>query len=102
MNNIDALKGLSGSSPIQPKKDITKVQDSNAPSFKDTLTHFMSDVNNLQNEADTSIEKMVAGEITDVHQVMNSVEEAKTAFNMMMQIRNKVMTAYDEVMRMRL
>jgi flagellar hook-basal body complex protein FliE len=45
---------------------------------------------------------MVAGEITDVHQVMNSVQEAKLAFNMMMEIRNKVMEAYQEVMRMRL
>jgi flagellar hook-basal body complex protein FliE len=45
---------------------------------------------------------MAAGEITDVHQVMTAVEEASTAFNMMMEIRNKVMDAYQEVLRMRL
>jgi flagellar hook-basal body complex protein FliE len=45
---------------------------------------------------------MAAGQITDVHQVMESVEEANTAFNMMMEIRNKVMDAYQEVMRIRL
>ena len=104
MNNIDALKGLGNTSPIRPnnnkKPSIDKSSD--VPSFKETLTNFMSDVNSMQNKADESIEKMMTGEITDVHQVMNSVEEAKTAFNMMMQIRNKVMNAYDEVMRMRL
>jgi flagellar hook-basal body complex protein FliE len=72
------------------------------PSFKDTLSTFMKDVNSMQVKADQSIQKMAAGEITDVHQVMNAVEEANTAFNMMMEIRNKVMDAYQEVLRMRL
>ncbi len=71
-------------------------------SFKDTLNNFLSDVNEMQKKADQSIEKMVAGEITDVHQVMTSVEEASTAFNMMMELRNKVMDAYQEIMRIRL
>jgi flagellar hook-basal body complex protein FliE len=62
----------------------------------------MSDVNEMQLKADESIKKMVSGEINDVHQVMSSVEEANTAFNMMMEIRNKVLDAYQEVMRIRL
>jgi flagellar hook-basal body complex protein FliE len=74
----------------------------NAPSFKDTLNGFLSDVNSMQVKADESINRMAAGEITDVHQVMTAVEEANTAFNMMMEIRNKVMDAYQEVERMRL
>jgi flagellar hook-basal body complex protein FliE len=72
------------------------------PSFKETLNSFLQDVNGLQNKADESIKKMAAGEINDVHQVMESVEEANVAFNMMMEIRNKVMDAYQEVMRLRL
>ena len=72
------------------------------PSFKDTLSNFLNDVNSLQAKADVSIQKMASGEITDVHQVMESVEEANTAFNMMMEIRNKVMDAYNEVMQIRL
>ena len=43
---------------------------------------------------------MVAGEITDVHQVMMAVEEANLAFNLMMEIRGKVIDAYQEMMRM--
>ncbi|MBD3321483.1 MAG: flagellar hook-basal body complex protein FliE [Chitinivibrionales bacterium] len=72
------------------------------PSFKDTLKGVMKDVNDMQVKADKSIEKMVAGEITDVHQVMTAVQEANVAFNTMMEIRNKVMDAYQELMRMRL
>jgi flagellar hook-basal body complex protein FliE len=73
-----------------------------APSFKETLNSFLNDVNGLQKKADESIKKMAAGEINDVHQVMSSVEEANVAFNMMMEIRNKVLDAYQEVMRIRL
>ena len=72
------------------------------PSFKETMKSFLEDVNGLQQKADESIQKMAAGEINDVHQVMASVEEANVAFNMMMEIRNKVMDAYQEVMRIRL
>jgi flagellar hook-basal body complex protein FliE len=72
------------------------------PSFTETLQGFLKDVNSMQVKADESIEKMAAGEITDVHQVMSTVEEANVAFNMMMEIRNKVMDAYQEVMRIRL
>ena len=101
MNNIDAMRGLGGISPLDKAKPTLKTEQS-GPSFKDTLNGFMTDVNSMQNQADESIQKMAAGETSDVHQVMTSVEEAKTAFNMMMEIRNKVMDAYDEVMRMRL
>ncbi len=72
------------------------------PSFKKTLEGYLDEVNKMQSKADVSIEKMAAGEITDVHQVMNTVQEANLAFNMMMEIRNKVMDAYQEIMRMRL
>jgi flagellar hook-basal body complex protein FliE len=92
VQDADALAGLKGAAGV-PK---------DGPSFKDTLSSFLNDVNGLQKQADESIKKMAAGEITDVHQVMESVEEAGVAFNMMMEIRNKVLEAYQEVMRIRL
>ncbi|HOX50100.1 MAG TPA: flagellar hook-basal body complex protein FliE, partial [Fibrobacteria bacterium] len=58
------------------------------------------DVNSMQNEADASIEKFVAGEVKDVHQVMAAVSEARTSFNLMLEIRNKTLEAYQELMRM--
>ena len=85
-----------------PEKVSAQQPQKSGPSFKDTLQGFLSDVNTMQVKADESIEKMAAGEITDVHQVMSTVEEANVAFNMMMEIRNKVMDAYQEVMRIRL
>jgi flagellar hook-basal body complex protein FliE len=101
MDQINSI-GSIGSGLSTDKTSKTQDTQKNVPSFKDTLSSFMQDVNSMQNKADESIKKMAAGEITDVHQVMTAVEEASTAFNMMMEIRNKVMDAYQEVLRMRL
>jgi flagellar hook-basal body complex protein FliE len=79
----------------------TQPNDPNAPSFEDTLKGFLKDVNTMQHTADQSIQKMVAGEIKDVHQVMLAAGEAKVAFNMMLEIRNKTMEAYQELIKMR-
>ena len=84
----------------EPGKVKTVLNPVNVPSFSDTLKGFIKDVNSMQNHADKSIEKMVAGEITDVHQVMVAVEEANTAFSLMMELRNKMMDAYQEIKRM--
>jgi len=102
MGNIDAIRGIGSVGSTGSARGIQKPGETTGPNFKETLSGFLKDVNSMQNQADVSIQKMAAGEITDVHQVMNAAEEAKTAFNMMMEMRNKVMTAYEEVMRMRL
>jgi flagellar hook-basal body complex protein FliE len=101
------MEQINSIGPLQNKIEKSsqpsiQTQKTGVPSFKETLKTFMKDVNEMQLKADESINKMVAGEITDVHQVMTAVEEASTAFNMMMEIRNKVMDAYQEILRMRL
>ena len=101
MDDINSIGRVQG--PGAPRKGAkAQPAKANQPSFKETLNGFMKEVNQMQSKADESIKKMAAGEINDVHQVMNSVQEANLAFNMMMEIRNKVLDAYQEVMRMRL
>jgi len=100
------MEGINSIGPVQgggfPQKITGPAQQKGGASFKDTLNGFLKDVNQMQQKADQSIQKMMAGEITDVHQVMSTVEEANVAFNMMMEIRGKVMDAYQEIMRIRL
>jgi len=69
-------------------------------SFKDMLAGALAEVRNLQVEADNTIKKLAAGEITDVTEAMVAVEKADLAFQTMMTVRNKVVTAYEEIMRM--
>jgi flagellar hook-basal body complex protein FliE len=74
------------------------VKESSA-SFNDALSTAMADVNSLQNEAGKAIDKMVTGEASDLHEVMVAVEKARTSFDLLMEIRNKTLEAYREIMR---
>src|SRR5262245_11824634 len=67
--------------------------------FSDMLKQTLGEVNQLQNQAGQSIQRLATGEVHDVHQVMIGAEEASVAFELMMEIRNKLMDAYQEVMR---
>jgi len=94
---------VSGVGPrsIGPKPPVApSIRGGEKPSFKDLLVNSISEVQRLQTQADQSIRGLVSGEITDVSQVLVAVEKADIAFATMMQIRNKIVEAYQEVIRM--
>ena len=67
--------------------------------FKGILENFLKEVNSLQSDTDKSIKKFVNGEPVDIHQVMIAAQEAHISFQLMLEIRNKLLAAYQEVMR---
>lgn len=69
-------------------------------SFKDVLASAVTEVQKLQNEADTAIKDLVSGEVKDVTQAMVAIEKADVSFQTMMAVRNKIVAAYEEVLRM--
>lgn len=69
-------------------------------SFKDVLSEALNKVNDLQNTAENMRTKLATGEVNDIHSVMIASEKASLAFQLTAQIRNKLVDAYQEVMRM--
>ena len=69
-------------------------------SFGSTLNNVINEVNKLQSEADQSVNSLVSGKNSDIHKTMIAMEKADISFRLMMQIRNKAIEAYQEVMRM--
>jgi flagellar hook-basal body complex protein FliE len=69
-------------------------------SFSDFLMNSVKDVNDLQLKANESMEKLATGNKADIHETLIAVEKAEIAFKAMNQIRQKVIEAYKEVMRM--
>ncbi len=69
-------------------------------SFVDVLKDSISKVNTLQGEASNAIEGLVKGETKNIHETMIAIEKASVSFNMMIQVRNKLLSAYEEIMRM--
>ncbi len=86
-------------SPLQMRTPQPRASEGGA-SFKAVLADAVTEVQRLQNEADKTIKQLVAGEITDVAEAMLAVERADVAFQTMMTVRNKVVAAYEEIMRM--
>ncbi|MFQ5671645.1 MAG: flagellar hook-basal body complex protein FliE [Nitrospinales bacterium] len=69
-------------------------------SFTDTLAESLNRVNEIQQDADKAIEKLVSGKTQNIHETMLAVGKADMAFRMTMQVRNKIVEAYQEVLRM--
>ena len=76
-----------------------KVQEG-SQTFSETLHDYLNDVNGMIQEAGDTVERMARGEIDDVHQVMIAVEKASIGLEMVVEIRNKLLESYRELMRM--
>ncbi|MEW6326858.1 MAG: flagellar hook-basal body complex protein FliE [Thermodesulfobacteriota bacterium] len=78
-------------------RDIKKASGA---SFGDQLKKYLSEVNELQQVADKKVEELASGQNANLHETLVTMEKANISFRMMMQIRNKIISAYEEVMRM--
>jgi flagellar hook-basal body complex protein FliE len=70
--------------------------------FGDYLLDSIQEANRLQHSADAAIQDLAAGKEDDVAGVMTAVEKADIAFRSLMQVRNKLVDAYEEIMRLRI
>ena len=75
-------------------------EESTSRSFLETLQDSIQQVNKLQDQADKAISDLITGEDTDVARTMIAVQKANLSFQMMAQVRNKIVQAYQDVMRM--
>ncbi len=69
-------------------------------SFFDTLQKSMEEVNTDQVKADGAIKELIAGKSKNIHETMLAIQKADLSLKTMMQVRNKILEAYKEVMRM--
>jgi flagellar hook-basal body complex protein FliE len=95
--HISPLNPLS-SPPLRGTPDATEHAGLRPP-VSDTLKHFLSDVNTLQFRAAAETERMIAGQTTDLHQVMIAVEKATTGLAMVIELRNRAIESYREILR---
>jgi flagellar hook-basal body complex protein FliE len=71
-----------------------------AGGFTGALKDAFEQVDKLQADADTQVSQLVQGDTQDVHSAMIAVEKADISFQLMMQVRNKIVSAYQEIARM--
>ena len=87
------------SSPLEKMAKEKQAKANPLADFKKVLTESIGEVNNQLLQADVDAREMVAGK-KDIHQAMISMEEAHISMRLLIQVRNKVISAYEEIMRM--
>jgi flagellar hook-basal body complex protein FliE len=80
--------------------EVKPAQTQAGPKFGDMLSDAIQEVNQLQQQASTETEKLMTGEVKDIHTAMIALQKADVSFQMMMQVRNKLVNAYQEIMKM--
>lgn len=80
-------------------EEVAKAADGEK-TFGQFLTDALNDVSELQKTSNKASVDLAAGRVEDVSQVMIATEKASVALQLTMQVRNKIVDAYQEVMRM--
>ncbi len=82
------------------KLDSTSSSKEAGPSFADTLKEAVNNVNELHLDADRKAQELATGKTDDIAGVMIATEKADIALRAMVQVRNKIIDAYQEIMKM--
>ena len=85
--------------PIEPA-GISK--GSAAGAFQSVLSEAIGRVEQFQQNSQTAVDKFLSGEDEEVHKVALATQQTELAFELFLQMRNKVVQAYQEVMRMQM
>jgi flagellar hook-basal body complex protein FliE len=70
--------------------------------FQDVLTSAIQKVESTGQDASASVERFLSGEGEELHTTVLATTQAELAFNMFLQTRNKVVSAYQEIMKMQI
>jgi flagellar hook-basal body complex protein FliE len=82
---------------------LTKaVQSASGASFQDAFAEAVQTVQSFGQNAHASVERLLSGEGEELHTTILATQQAELSFDLFMQMRNKVVSAYQEIMRMQM
>jgi flagellar hook-basal body complex protein FliE len=98
---ITAITSVPQSAILTPQSDSTPsaVANNGSPSFSSVLDNAFQQVNQLQNTASSQAASFALGRSNDVHSAVIAAQKATIALELATQVRNKVLDAYQEVMK---
>ncbi len=73
---------------------------SSTGTFENFLGNFVNDVAQKQSAANNTVNALMSGQNVSLHQTMISMEEANVSFQLMVEVRNKLLDSYQEIMKM--
>ncbi len=101
MNVTGSMISPLSAGPLTAFPTGTDASDSSSGGgFGDVLKNAINQVQGLQGSADQQVNTLLSGGSADMSKVMISVEKADVAFQLMMQVRNKIVSAYQDIEKM--
>ena len=94
ITNFPRVAGLGG-----PEVGQQTGSEKGAGSFAAVLKSSLTEVNQMQQKADVAISALATGNKVSLHDTMIAMEQADVSFRLMMQVRNKIVEAYQEILR---
>jgi len=98
---MNTIHGIS-TSPVQLQAPDQNPVSKSSTSFGEMFQNLVSEVNNSQLTGDNAVAQLQSGKARHLHEVMLAVEEADMSLRMLVQMRNKALTAYEEIMRLQI
>jgi flagellar hook-basal body complex protein FliE len=92
-SSIDKLSSLNKMLSTAEKGDATKGSDD----FSKILQQSIAEINNTQVKGDRAMADIATGEVKDLHQAAIAINKAETSMKLMLEIRNKALSAYKEI-----
>ena len=97
---IGSIKSLGSIDPRAVYGGVGPAATEPKTSFADQLKNAVAEVNDLQLRRTEMVDQMVTGEAAEVHDVMIAAKESQLAFELLLEVRNKLLESYQEIMRM--
>ncbi len=89
--------------PFMPPLKKMELTETGASPTANTFTHFLTDTVSHTNDhlvaADEALQQLASGQATSLHETMLTLEQAKISFQFLEQIRNRLMSAYQDILR---
>ncbi|MBF0464821.1 MAG: flagellar hook-basal body complex protein FliE [Nitrospirae bacterium] len=99
MADFSKITGTNFAQELNKQTPAATTNDSSAGGgFDNVLKDALTKVNNIQKEADKAIDDLASG--GDINNAVLAMEKADMSFQIMQEVRNKLLSAYEEVMRM--
>jgi len=95
LSSISSVQGLQGANPLSNQKDSVQGE-----SFGDLLNKSLEEVNSTQVEAYNAMEEIATGKVENLQQAVQKIEETELSLKLALEVKNKALAAYKEVMRM--
>jgi flagellar hook-basal body complex protein FliE len=95
------LRELQDLRPLMNPQPISATKEGSA-SFEGLLGHMVNEVTQKQAAAGTAVQGLMSGQPVPLHQAVIAMEEASVSFQLMVEVRNKLLESYQELMRMQI